>query len=165
MTDVPPGTTRRRSPTAHPPPSVAGSAPRERLAGRERRDLVRAGPPITVRCPCGECHETPYGQRRTCSCGLSWDTNQIEQADYQRLRRLHRRYHVLIPAGLGLMTCGLALALFATHNLLGLFTFLPIVLIVRSLVVRPLLTRRYTIARAQLTRWTLRPVTPQDEQR
>jgi hypothetical protein len=118
-----------------------------------------AGPPITVGCPCGARLEVAHGNSCTCSCGLRWDTTQIED-EYQQLLRVHRRYRTYVPTALGLATCALILALFFTGNLIGIFALLAVVLFVRSTVVRPVLGRRYAAALAQLPQWTLRPTTP-----
>ena len=36
------------------------------------------GPPITVKCDCGQVQDVPYGERWECpGCGRRWNTGQI----------------------------------------------------------------------------------------
>src|SRR5882762_3461191 len=93
---------------------------RERLAGHERPGAVRKGPPITVRCPCGERRELAYGEVWSCTCGRRWNTRQIDVEQYDRLRRVQLRYRVL-PVCLGLATSLAALFFLLSHNTFSLF--------------------------------------------
>ena len=47
---------------------------------------------ITVTCDCGERHYVPYGERLECTCGRSWDTNQIPGDEYWGIMHDMRRY-------------------------------------------------------------------------
>jgi hypothetical protein len=49
---------------------------------------LRRGPPITVKCECGERRELRYGQRWQCEgCGRTYDTNRIPAEEYASFRR------------------------------------------------------------------------------
>lgn len=129
---------------------------RDRLAGHERPGAVRKGPPITVRCPCGERRELAYGEVWSCTCGRRWNTRQIDVEQYDRLRRVQLRYRVL-PVCLGLATSLAALFFLLSHNTFSLFLLLPAVLIGWGTLLRPIHRRRYARALGQLPRWELRP--------
>ncbi|MBO0889771.1 MAG: hypothetical protein J2P14_02575, partial [Acidothermales bacterium] len=81
---------------------------RERL-GRERPGVVLHGPPITVRCRCGERRDLAYGEVWQCAdCVLRWDTRQIPREQYQRIRMIQLRFR-MVPVVLGLAVAALAL--------------------------------------------------------
>jgi hypothetical protein len=68
---------------------------------------VRKGPPITVKCECGQRRDLRYGERWRCEgCGRNYDTNRIPVGEYAALRhdRVHDR---IIPS---LVFAGLAAA-------------------------------------------------------
>jgi len=68
---------------------------------------VRKGPPITVKCECGQRRELRYGERWRCDgCGRNYDTNRIPVQEYAALRyyRVHDR---ILPS---LVFAGLAAA-------------------------------------------------------
>jgi hypothetical protein len=49
---------------------------------------LRRGPPITVKCECGERRELRYGQRWQCEgCGRTYDTRRIPAEEYATFRR------------------------------------------------------------------------------
>lgn len=146
-------TAAARSGAARP---SAGASARERLGGHERPGTVRKGPPITVRCPCGERRELAYGEVWSCACGRRWNTGQIDTEQYDRLRRVQLRYRVL-PVCLGVATSLAALFFLLSHNTFSLFLLLPAVLVGWGMVLRPIHRRRYARALGQLPRWELRP--------
>lgn len=141
-----------------PPARSSGSKPtfRQRLASHERPDAVLKGPPITVRCQCGERHDAAYGEVWECPCGRRWDTAQIDAEEYARLRRVQLRFRIL-PVILGIGTSLLALFFLLTGNTFSLFILLPVALIGWSTLLRPLHRRRYAAALGELPRWRLRP--------
>jgi hypothetical protein len=49
---------------------------------------VRRGPPITVKCECGQRRDLRYGERWRCEgCGRRYDTNRIPLEEYATFRR------------------------------------------------------------------------------
>jgi hypothetical protein len=81
---------------------------------------VRKGPPITVKCECGERRELRYGQVWKCEqCGRRYDTNKIPVDEYASFRR-QRVHDRILPSlyagavaliGLGFVIAGEPLAL------------------------------------------------------
>jgi hypothetical protein len=81
---------------------------------------IRKGPPITVKCECGERREMRYGEVWKCeNCGRRYDTNKIPAGEYAAFRR-QRVQDRTIPAlyitvvaliGLGFVIAGRPLAL------------------------------------------------------
>lgn len=135
---------------------VKGAKPalRERMADHERPRAVLKGPPIAVRCTCGEKRGVEYGQVWDCTCGRRWNTAQIKSEDYARLRRLQLRFRA-VPVGLGLATSGLALYFLLTGNSFSLFFLLPLALVLWGMMVRPVLRTRYARALGVLPKWDL----------
>ena len=114
------------------------------------------GPPITVRCDCGQLQYVPYGKIWECpSCGRRWNTNQIPPDEYWGILREMRRYR--------LQVIGMALAIG------GVFAALALIMGTRALVLVPLFMggwfyfympqwRRKVRARARgLPTWQLHP--------
>ncbi len=115
------------------------------------------GPPITVRCECGERRSLGYGEVWECAtCARRWNTAQIDAGEYARLRRLQLRFRVL-PVCLGLATSLLALFFLLSGNSFSLFILLPFALMTWGMLVRPVHRRRYAAALGELPRWELRP--------
>jgi hypothetical protein len=53
------------------------------------------GPPITIKCECGELRHVPYGERWECEqCGRRWNTAQIPAAEYDGIMRDMRRFRL-----------------------------------------------------------------------
>ncbi|MDT7609858.1 MAG: hypothetical protein QOG96_4361 [Pseudonocardiales bacterium] len=136
-------------------PAAARASAHERLASHERPGTMLKGPPITVRCPCGERRELAYGEVWRCACGRRWDTAQVDAAQYARLRRVQLRFRIL-PVCLGLATSLAGLFFLLTHNTFSLFVLLPAVLVLWGMVLRPIHRRRYAAALGELPRWELR---------
>lgn len=128
---------------------------RERLASHERPSTVLKGPPIAVRCECGERRDLAYGEVWNCVCGRRWNTAQIDAEQYARLRRVQVRFRIL-PVCVGLATSVLALFFLFSHNTFSLFILLPFALIGWGMLLRPLHRRRYAAALGDLPRWELR---------
>jgi hypothetical protein len=128
---------------------------RERLASHERPQAALKGPPITVRCECGERRGLAYGETWDCTCGRRWNTGQIEAEEYRRLRRMQLRFRA-VPVALGLATSVVALFFLLTGNTFSLFVLLPFALVTWGTLIRPVLRRRYAAALGELPKWELR---------
>jgi hypothetical protein len=114
------------------------------------------GPPITVRCDCGEIAYVPYGDRWKCpSCRRRWDTNQIPPDEYWGIIREMRRYRLNV--------IGVAVAIAATLGGIGLFVgarvfpLVPLVLGFWLFVYMPRWRRRVRTRARTLPTWRLRP--------
>lgn len=127
---------------------------RDRMADHERPRSVLKGPPIAVRCTCGEKRGVEYGGVWDCACGRRWNTAQIKSEEYARLRRLQLRFRS-VPVLLGLTTSGLAMYFLLTGNSFSLFFLLPLALVLWGMLVRPVLRRRYSNALGVLPKWNL----------
>jgi hypothetical protein len=123
--------------------------------GHERPGTVSKGPPITVRCPCGQTRELAHGEVWGCDSGRRWNTTQIDSGEYHNLRRLQLRFR-LLPISLGVATSLVALFLISSNSF-SLFLLLPAVLVGWGMVLRPLHRQRYAAALGRLPRWQLRP--------
>jgi hypothetical protein len=117
---------------------------------------IRKGPPITVKCECGERRELRYGERWRCEgCGRNYDTNRIPLDEYASLRRnrVHDRilpsviFATLVCVVLVLVFVGRPLAAVLVVALVGFFwgTF-----------ARPARRRRQYQAIAERPRWQIR---------
>jgi hypothetical protein len=114
-------------------------------------------PRITLRCDCGADALVAYGERWTCeSCGRTYDTTEIPDADFQAIQSLRRRYRLIGALGVALVAA-FVLFLALTAQEFQLFIGLPTVLLVWFIYVRPLMRTRYRRRVLELTRsWTLR---------
>jgi hypothetical protein len=136
-------------------PVVAERRARVRI-GDEKPGSVVKGPAITVTCECGEREELFYGQRWTCpSCGRSYDTRQVPEAEYAAIRRVQRRFRAL-PIALGLAVAVLAILFTLSGNAFSVFVLLPLSVATWFAFLRPVHRRRYRAAIADLPRWNLR---------
>ena len=128
---------------------------RERL-GHERPGAVLRGPPITLKCECGESAEVQYGEEWQCpNCGRHYDTNKIPAEDYERIRRTQLRFRIL-PIAYGLIVSVIAMFFILTGNAFSVFFLLPISVMAWFMLIRPVHRRRYREAIADLPRWDLR---------
>jgi hypothetical protein len=114
-------------------------------------------PRITLRCDCGADALVAYGERWTCeSCGRTYDTTEIPDADFQAIQSLRRRYRLIGALGVALVAA-FVLFLALTAQEFQLFIGLPTVLLVWFMYVRPFMRTRYRRRVLELTRsWTLR---------
>jgi hypothetical protein len=117
---------------------------------------VRA-PRITLRCDCGAEALVAFGERWTCeSCGRTYDTTGIPDADFRAIQTLRRRYRVFGYAGVSVVAA-FVLLLAITAQQFQLFIGLPFILLLWFMYVRPLMRSRYRRRVGELTRtWTLR---------
>lgn len=114
------------------------------------------GPPITVRCDCGEARPVPYGERWTCErCRRTWNTAQIPADEYWGIMRAMRRYRLsVIGVALGLALVFAALAVFVSESL---FLLLPVILGVWFVWYMPFWRRRVRRHARALPKWNLHP--------
>jgi hypothetical protein len=114
-------------------------------------------PRITLRCDCGADALVAYGERWTCeSCGRTYDTTEIPDADFRAIQDLRRRYRLIGAVGVALVGA-FVLFLALTAQEFQLFIGLPTVLLVWFMYVRPFMRTRYRRRVLELTRsWTLR---------
>jgi hypothetical protein len=116
---------------------------------------VRKGPPITVKCECGERRDLRYGERWRCDgCGRSYDTNRIPLEEYASLRRkqVHDR---ILPSIVFAAAAAVALVFVLIGRPLGVIVVLPLTGFLWSSFVRPARRRRQYQAIADRPRWTL----------
>jgi hypothetical protein len=129
-----------------------------RSAASEARCTIAAvkGPPITVRCDCGELERVPYGEAWICpGCGRRWDTAQIPSEEYWGIMREMRRYRLEVIA----VSVGLGIALAITLANIGSRQYFPIVLGVMGfwfLIYMPRWRRKVRARARQLPNWNLR---------
>jgi hypothetical protein len=116
-----------------------------------------ASPRITLRCDCGKEEQAVYGERWTCgSCGRTYDTTGIPEADFRAIQSLRRRYRMIGAAGAAVIAA-FVLVLALTAQQFQLFIGLPSILLVWFIYIRPFMRRRYRARVGELTRsWTLR---------
>ena len=115
-----------------------------------------AAPRITLRCDCGAEALVAYGERWTCgSCGRTYDTAGIPEADFEAIQALRRRYRIIGYIGMVLIGA-LFLLLALTAQEFQLFIGLPAILLVWFMYVRPFMRSRYRRRVGELQRkWTL----------
>jgi hypothetical protein len=115
-----------------------------------------AAPRITLRCDCGAEALVAYGERWTCeSCGRTYDTAGIPEADWRAIQDMRRRYRIVGYTGIVLIAA-LVLLLALTAQQFQLLIGLPAILIVWFVYVRPFMRGRYRRRVGELQRsWTL----------
>jgi len=114
------------------------------------------GPPITIKCECGETRQIPYGERWECEqCGRRWNTAQIPAAEYDGILREMRRFR-LSAIGYAVVI-GVTFVLLATLVSESLFLLLPVVLAVWYLVYMPLWRAKVRRRARSLPTWQLHP--------
>ena len=116
-----------------------------------------AAPRITLRCDCGTEALVAYGERWTCeSCGRTYDTTGIPEADWRAIEDMRRRYRIVGYAGMVLIAA-FVLLLALTAQEFQLFIGLPAILLVWFIYIRPFMRSRYRRRVGELQRsWTLR---------
>ena len=123
-----------------------------------RADLpraVRKGPPITVKCECGERRDLRYGECWRCDgCGRSYDTNRIPLEEYASLRRNRVRDRIL-PSIVFVTTGAVALVFVLIGRPLAIVVVLPLAGFLWSSFVRPARRRRQYQAIADRPRWKI----------
>jgi hypothetical protein len=114
------------------------------------------GPPITVRCDCGEIAYVPYGDRWQCPrCSRKWDTNQIPSEDYWGIIKEMRRYrlNVIVAA----VVLGIVLLFLGRYLGARVFPLGVVVAGLFSIFYMPRWRRRVRARARSLPTWQLRP--------
>jgi hypothetical protein len=126
------------------------------MATAELPRAVRKGPPITVKCECGEKRDLRYGERWRCeACGRSYDTNKIPVDEYAALRRTRVHDRILPSAVFGLVVA-LVIVFVAVGRPLAAIVIAPMIGFVWGTFIRPKRRRRQLQAIADRPRWKLR---------
>jgi len=114
------------------------------------------GPPITVRCDCGEVAHVPYPETWQCpTCGRRWNTGQIPADEYYGILREMRRFRLTaIGAAVVFAVVFTVLAVAVSQSLLLL---LPVVLAGWYVWYMPLWRRKVRRRARSLPKWQLRP--------
>ena len=116
---------------------------------------VRKGPPITVKCECGEQRELRYGERWRCeACGRSYDTNRIPVDEYAALRRA-RVHDRIVPSALFGLVVTLVIVFVAVGRPLAAIVIAPMIGFVWGTFIRPKRRRRQLQAIADRPRWKI----------
>src|SRR6266852_8180773 len=85
------------------------------------------GPPITIKCECGETRQVPYGERWQCEqCSRRWNTAEIPAAEYDGILREMKRFRFSAIGFAGVI--GLTFVALAAFVSESLFMLLPVVL-------------------------------------
>jgi hypothetical protein len=136
--------------------SPAGQGASRPLEPRGPRIALVKGPPITVRCNCGETRQVPYPETWQCErCGRRWNTSQIPADEYGAILREMRGFRLsAIVAALALAVVFVALALVVSQ---ALFLLLPVVLAGWYIWYMPLWRRRVRRRARSLPKWQLHP--------
>jgi hypothetical protein len=114
------------------------------------------GPPITVKCECGELEHVPYGDRWECpKCGRRWDTNQIPRADYDGVMREMR--HFRFTAVAAFVVIAVAFTIIALTVSQTFFLLMPVVLAGWYIWYMPWWRRKVRKRARSLPKWELRP--------
>jgi hypothetical protein len=114
------------------------------------------GPPITVKCDCGQVQYVAYGEAWQCpDCGRRWNTAQIPSEEYWGIMREMRRYRLQAIAAALLIGAGFA-ALAATTGPRAL-AVAPIVMGGWFFFFMPRWRRKVRARARSLPRWQLHP--------
>jgi hypothetical protein len=118
--------------------------------------VVRKGPPITVKCECGERRELRYGQRWQCEgCGRTYDTNRIPAEEYASFRR-NRVHDRLLPSVVVLGLAAAVLAFVLIGRPVSALLVFAAVGFVWGTFVRPARRRRQYKAIADRPKWNIK---------
>ncbi len=114
------------------------------------------GPPITIRCECGETRQVPYGERWTCErCGRSWNTAQIPAEEYEGILREMRRFRLSAIAAALVLGVGFTIVALIVSQ--SFFLLLPVVLTAWYIWYMPLWRRKVRRRARSLPKWQLTP--------
>ena len=115
------------------------------------------GPPITIRCDCGEAASLRYGERWDCpSCGRRWNTAQIPADEYRGLARDLRRYKLLAIGAAGAVLLAYLPLVFLVDE--GIIFTAPLLLAGLAIFAGPFWKRRVRRVIENRPRWQLHPV-------
>lgn len=114
------------------------------------------GPPITVRCECGQLKHVPYPETWQCEqCGRRWNTAQIPADEYWGILKEMRRFRFsAIAAAVVLGVTFTILALVVSQSL---FLLLPVVLAGWYIWYMPFWRRKVRRRARSLPKWQLHP--------
>ena len=114
------------------------------------------GPPITVKCDCGNSSHVPYGEAWTCErCGRSWDTTQIPSEEYWGIMREMRQYRMQAMMFAVIIAVVFAAVAIATGP--RAFALTPIIIGFWFLWYMPQWRRKVRAAARNVPRWKLTP--------
>jgi hypothetical protein len=126
------------------------------MSGTTLEATVR-GPKITVSCRCGEKRQLSYGERWTCeTCGRTWDTHQIPVEQYAAIRATQLRYR-RVPMAISVVALACIVAGVLVGKAFGGLIIVAVAATTWSMFFRPIHSRRYRAALAQLPTWELTP--------
>jgi hypothetical protein len=117
-----------------------------------------APPKVTIQCHCGDRLLVPYGQRQTCACGRTWNTNQIPATDFAALRATVRRFRRNEIAFL-MVALGLAGTLYLVGRSAPVLIAAPVFVLVWLRWFRPWWKLRKQAKLKDLPVWDLTPET------
>ncbi len=118
---------------------------------------VRRGPPITLKCECGETRYLRYGDRWSCEqCGRGWDTAKIPIDQYAAIRATQLRFR-RVPLAISVLALICIVACIVVGKALGGLLVVAVLATTWSMFFRPLYRRRYREALAQLPSWEIEP--------
>jgi hypothetical protein len=117
---------------------------------------VRRGPPITVKCECGERRDLRYGERWRCEgCGRRYDTNRIPVQEYAALRR-NRVHDRIVPSIVFAALACVVLVLVFVGRPLAAVLVVALVGFFWGTFARPARRRRQYKAIAERPRWQIK---------
>ena len=118
---------------------------------------VRKGPPITVKCECGQQRDLKYGEQWQCEqCGRQYDTRKIPIEEYAAIRRTQIRYR-LFPIIAGLLLLAAMIVFFILGRAVSAIIVVPFLLASWASFGRPFWRSRYRQAMAKNTpTWTIK---------
>jgi hypothetical protein len=118
---------------------------------------VRRGPPITVKCECGQRRDLKYGEQWQCEqCGRRYDTRKIPMEEYAVIRRTQVRYR-LFPIAAGLLLLSAMIVFFIEGRTFGAIIIIPFMLASWASFGRPFWRSRYRRALSKDTpTWTIK---------
>jgi hypothetical protein len=118
---------------------------------------VRKGPPITVKCECGQRRDLKYGEQWRCEqCGRRFDTRKIPIEEYAAIRRTQIRYR-LFPIIAGLLLLAAMIVFFILGRAVSAIIVVPFLLASWASFGRPFWRSRYRQAMAKNTpTWTIK---------
>jgi hypothetical protein len=112
---------------------------------------VRKGPPITVKCECGQRRDLKYGEQWKCeSCGRRFDTRKIPIEEYAAIRRTQIRYR-LFPIAAGVLLLAAMIVFFILGRAVSAIIVVPFLLASWASFGRPFWRSRYRQAMAKNT--------------
>jgi hypothetical protein len=118
---------------------------------------VRKGPPITVKCECGQRRDLKYGEQWQCEqCGRRYDTRKIPMEEYAAIRRTQVRYR-LFPIAAGLLLLAAMIVFFIEGRTFSAIIIIPFMLASWASFGRPFWRSRYRRALSKDTpTWTIK---------